>query len=162
MTDGRPPERLAASVIAGLVGSSLTLATAESLTGGGVGALLTSVPGASAVYAGGVIAYSGAAKATLLAVPPELVAEHGVVSAPCALAMAAGARVALGADLGVSTTGVAGPDPQEGKPVGLVYVAVADATGREVRELRLSGDRASIRAATTLAALTLVQARMEP
>src|SRR5688572_1022813 len=113
MTDGGPGDLLAADVVAGLAALSLTLATAESLTGGGLGALVTTVPGASAVYAGGVIAYSVPAKVGLLGVPEALVAEHGVVSPPCAVAMAAGARTALGADVGVSTTGVAGPDTQE-------------------------------------------------
>jgi nicotinamide-nucleotide amidase len=152
---------VAAEVVAVAAERGLTLATAESLTGGGVGALVTSVPGSSAVYVGGVVAYASRLKVELLGVPHELVERYGVVSAPCARAMAAGVRGALGADVGLSTTGVAGPDPQEGKPAGLVYVAVADDAGEEVRELRLDGDRAAVRRATAREALELLRDRME-
>lgn len=151
---------VAAEVVAMLGERGLTLATAESLTGGGVGALVTSVPGSSAVYVGGVVAYASRLKGELLAVPDDVVERFGVVSAGCARAMAAGVRRVLGADVGLSTTGVAGPDPQEGKPAGLVYVAVADQDGEEVRELRLHGDRAAVRRATTEAALELLRDRM--
>jgi PncC family amidohydrolase len=153
-----PP--VAGDVVRMLVERGLTIATAESLTGGRVGALVTSVPGSSAAYVGGVIAYASRLKVELLGVPDDVVERFGVVSAPCARAMAEGVRSALDADLGVSTTGVAGPDSQEGKPAGLVYVAVADGRGQEVRELRLDGDRASVRRATAEAALELVRDRM--
>lgn len=138
----------------------LTVATAESLTGGGLGARLTSVPGASASYAGGVISYATRLKVDLLGVPIEIIMGDGAVSAPCARAMAAGVRRLLGADVGVATTGVAGPDRQEGKPAGTVFVAVADADGEAVRALRLDGDRDAIRAATTDAALDLLLSRI--
>ena len=154
-----PP--VAGDVVRILVERGLTLATAESLTGGGVGALVTSVPGSSAVYVGGVVAYASRLKVELLGVPDEVVDRFGVVSARCARQMADGVRAFLGADVGVSTTGVAGPDPQEGKPAGLVYVAVADERGQEVRELHLDGDRSAVRRATAEAALELVRDRME-
>ena len=157
--DAVPP--VATEVVALLAARGLTLATAESLTGGGVGALVTSVPGSSAVYVGGVVAYASRLKVELLGVPDDVVARDGVVSARCARAMAAGVRGAVGADVGLSTTGVAGPDPQEGKPAGLVYVAVADDAGEELRELRLDGDRAAVRRATARAALELLRDRME-
>ena len=155
-----PAADVAADVVGALAARGLTLATAESLTGGGVGALVTSVPGSSAVYVGGVIAYASRLKVELLGVPDDVVERFGVVSARCARAMAAGVR-RLGADVGVSTTGVAGPDPQEGKPAGLVYIAVADDAGEEVRELRLDGDRAAVRRSTAEAAMELLRDRME-
>jgi PncC family amidohydrolase len=155
-----PFPQVAADVVALLVERGLTLATAESLTGGGVGALVTSVPGSSAAYVGGVVAYASRLKVDVLGVPDDVVARSGVVSAACARAMAAGVRDVLGADIGVSTTGVAGPDPQEGKPAGLVYVAVADERGAEVRELRLDGDRAAVRRGTAEAVLELLRDRM--
>jgi nicotinamide-nucleotide amidase len=146
----------AARALALLDERGLTLATAESLTGGGVGALVTSVPGASRVYVGGVVAYAARVKVELLAVPPEVVEEHGVVSEPCARAMAEGVRRLLGADVGVATTGVAGPDRQEGHPAGTVHVAVAADQGTRARRLNLGGDRSAVRAATAEAALALV------
>jgi nicotinamide-nucleotide amidase len=151
---------LAAVVIRELIGSGTTLATAESLTGGGVGSALTSVPGSSAAYVGGVITYATRLKVELLGVPVEVVQGDGVISAPCARAMAAGVRRVLGADVGLSTTGVAGPDRQEGRPAGTVYVAVADERGETVRALRLDGDRSAVRAATTDAALALLRDRI--
>ena len=151
---------LAASVVDVLKSRGLTLATAESLTGGGLGAVLTSVPGASAAYVGGVISYATRVKVDLLEVPLMIVQGDGVVSAACARAMAAGVCRVLGADVGVATTGVAGPELQEGKPAGTVFVAVADARGDAVRALRLDGDRAAIRAATSQAALELVRDRI--
>jgi nicotinamide-nucleotide amidase len=153
-------DALAADVVATLGARALTVATAESLTGGGLGARITDVAGASAVYVGGVVSYATRVKVALLGVPPEVVSRDGVVSAPCALAMAHGVRALLGGDLGVATTGVAGPDEQEGKPPGTVFVAVADADGEEVAELRLTGDRAEIRAGSSAAALRLVLDRI--
>jgi nicotinamide-nucleotide amidase len=147
---------VAASALAALERARLTLATAESLTGGGVGELVTSVPGASRVYVGGVVAYASRVKVELLGVAPEVVEEHGVVSEPCAVAMAEGVRRLLGADVGVATTGVAGPDPQEGKPAGTVHVAVATPSGSRAELLHLTGDRPAVRAATTAAVLRLV------
>ncbi len=121
-----------------------TLGTAESLTGGLLGELLTSVPGSSAFFVGGVIAYATQAKESLLGVSADTVAEHGVVSAECAQEMAAGLRRAVGSTWALSTTGVAGPDSQEDKPVGLVYVAVSGPR-ETVRRLQIEGDRATIR-----------------
>ena len=153
-------EDLAAAVVRGLREQGHTLGTAESLTGGGVGSTITSVAGASAVYVGGVVSYATRVKVDLLGVPIDIVHGDGVISAPCARAMAAGVRRLLGVDVGVSTTGVAGPDRQEGKAAGTVFVAVADARGEAVRALHLEGDRAAIRAATTQAALALVGERI--
>ena len=136
------------------------LATAESLTGGLVGARVTSVAGASAAYLGGVVSYATEVKRGVLGVPQQVVDGPGVVSAACAEAMAAAVRALLGADVGVSTTGVAGPDPQEGKPAGLVYVGCADAAGVVAVEHHLSGDRSEVRTAAVDAALALVRDRL--
>lgn len=151
---------LAADVLSALGAQGHTLATAESLTGGRLGAALTAVPGASAVYVGGVVAYATRLKIALLDVPADLVETYGVVSAECAEAMALGVARRLGADVGVSTTGVAGPDLQEGKPAGLVYVGIAGPFGLESRELRLVGDRDEIRGAAVSAALVLLRERL--
>jgi len=124
----------------------LTLATAESCTGGLVAALLTEIPGSSDVFLGSVVAYANEVKAASLGVPEEILARHGAVSAETAAAMAAGARERLGADAAIATTGVAGPGggtPE--KPVGLVYTAVAGPMGERVDELRLPGSRDEIR-----------------
>ncbi|KRF24507.1 CinA family protein [Phycicoccus sp. Soil803] len=143
-------------VVAALVGAGRTVATAESLTGGLVCAALTDVPGASAVVRGAVVAYATELKAQVLGVDPDLLATGGAVQAEVARQMATGVCRVLGAQVGVATTGVAGPDPQDGHPVGTVFVAVA-AEGRvQVRELSLAGDRATIRAGTVEAALDLV------
>lgn len=150
----------AVEVIALLRRTGLTIATAESLTGGLVCATLTEVPGASAVVRGGVVSYATDLKASVLGVDTQVLAEGGAVQARVARAMALGAARVCGADLGVGTTGVAGPDPQDGVPVGTVFVAVARAgQGHHavaVRELRLDGDRGAIRRATVGAALSLV------
>ncbi|MGH3014330.1 MAG: CinA family nicotinamide mononucleotide deamidase-related protein [Gaiellaceae bacterium] len=132
----------------------LRLATAESCTGGLVGARLTDVAGASEAYAGGVVAYSDDLKTRLLGVPAETLERHGAVSAETARAMADGARAALGADVAVAVTGVAGPGggtPE--KPVGLVYVHAAAPEGEEARELRIPGDREAVRARATAISL---------
>ncbi len=153
------------AIIAALTQRGLTLAVAESLTGGAVSAELVSVPGASAVLRGAVVAYDTALKTSLLGVPSELLALHGAVHPEVAALMAEGVRgaAAVGghpADIGVATTGVAGPDAQDGAPVGRVFIAVADAAGTQVRELRLSGDRAAIRRHAVDAALELVADRI--
>ena len=143
-------------VVAALVGAGRTVATAESLTGGLVCAALTDVPGASAVVRGAVGAYATELKAPGRGVDPHQLATGGAVQAEVARQMATGVCRVLGAQVGVATTGVAGPDPQDGHPVGTVFVAVA-AEGRvQVRELSLAGDRATIRAGTVEAALDLV------
>lgn len=143
-----------------LIRREITVAAAESLTGGLVTAALTAVPGASAVVRGGVTAYATPLKAALLGVDARLLARGGAVQAPVALAMAHGVRRLLGARLGLATTGVAGPDRQDGQPVGRVFVAAGWQTAEgvqqdEVRRLDLRGDRAAIRAATVDAVLAL-------
>lgn len=129
------------------------LATAESLTGGRLAVRLTDVPGASETYLGGVVTYATALKTSVLAVDEALVARYGVVSTECARAMASGVRALTGASFGVSTTGVAGPDEQEGKPVGTVFVAVAGPGLLEAWPLSLAGDRTSIQEQTCEEAL---------
>jgi nicotinamide-nucleotide amidase len=136
----------------------LTLATAESCTGGLVAARLTSVPGSSDVVLGGVVAYADAVKQAELGVPEPLLAAHGAVSAEVAAAMARGARERLGADVAVSVTGVAGPGggtPE--KPVGLVHVHAEGPGGGLGREVSFPGDRAAIRARSVVIALHLVR-----
>ena len=135
----------------------LTLATAESCTGGLVAARLTSVPGSSDVVAGGVVAYSDAVKRSELDVPAELLVQHGAVSAEVAAAMARGARRRLGVDVAVAVTGIAGPDGgSDEKPVGLVYLHAEGPGGGIGREFSFPGDRASIRARSVAGALHLV------
>ncbi|WP_097962398.1 CinA family protein [Streptomyces sp. or20] len=134
-----------------------TLAVAESLTGGLVAADLTSVPGASRSFRGSVTAYATSLKRDVLGVDESLLAERGAVDAEVALRMAVGVRRVLDADWGVSTTGVAGPEPQDGQPVGTVYVAVAGPSGVEkVTALRLNGERADIRSESVRSALELL------
>ncbi|MEQ7847312.1 CinA family protein [Nocardioides kribbensis] len=130
-----------------------TVATAESLTGGRLAAALTAAPGASAVYRGGAVTYATDLKVSLLGVPQELVDEHGVVSADCAAAMAGGARRVAGATYALATTGVAGPDAQEGRPVGTVFVGVAGPEVTSVLSLELAGTRAQIQESTCREAL---------
>jgi nicotinamide-nucleotide amidase len=133
-----------------------TLAVAESLTGGLVAAALTAVPGASRVFRGSVTAYATELKRDVLGVDGGLLADRGAVDPLVAESMAQGVRSRLGADWGLATTGVAGPDPQDGKPVGTVYVAAAGPFGVSVAALGLAGDRAAIRGATVTAALELL------
>jgi nicotinamide-nucleotide amidase len=145
-----------AEVVRALLARRETVATAESLTGGLVAATLVEIPGVSAVFRGGLVVYATDLKHALAGVPEKLLAERGAVDPDVALALAAGARERCAADWGLATTGVAGPLPQDGKPVGLVYVAVAGPGGSSVRELRLTGDRAHIRTASVTAVLTLL------
>jgi nicotinamide-nucleotide amidase len=136
----------------------LSLAAAESCTGGLVAARLTSVPGASDVFAGGVVPYSNELKTALLGVPAELLERHGAVSAEAAVAMAAGARERLGAGVAVAVTGVAGPGGgTREKPVGLVYLHAEEPDGGRGLELSLPGDRDAVRGRATVAALHLVR-----
>ena len=121
-----------------------TIATAESLTGGRLAVALTDVPGASETYLGGVVSYATEIKASVLDVSPEIIDRHGVVSAECAKAMASGVRAVMGARYGISTTGVAGPADQEGKPPGTVFVGIAGPGLLEVVALELSGKRGQI------------------
>ena len=134
-----------------------TLVTAESLTGGGIGAALTAVPGSSAVYKGGVISYTNWVKQTVLGVPEEVLDQYGAVSAQTAAAMASGARSLLRADAAVSVTGLAGPGGDEfGNPVGTVFIGYED--GRKARGIacHFSGSREEIRQQTIEAALKLI------
>jgi nicotinamide-nucleotide amidase len=138
-----------------LLERGVTLATAESLTGGMVGAVLTDVPGVSAVYRGGVVVYATDLKAKLAGVPEDLLAAVGPVHADTAAALASGVRERLEADYGLATTGVAGPDPQAGVEAGTVYVAAAGPGSVRVRKLQLSGDRAAVRQGSVQAVLEL-------
>lgn len=131
----------AAEVLALLASAGASLATVESLTGGRLAAAVTAVPGASVSYLGGFVTYATALKESLVGVPPELVAEYGVVSAECARAMAAGCRDATGSTYALATTGVAGPDEQEGKAVGTVFVGIAGPDGVSSLSMELVGDR---------------------
>ncbi|MEW1871763.1 MULTISPECIES: CinA family protein [Streptomyces] len=154
----------AVDVVRLLTVSGGTLAVAESLTGGLVAAEITSVPGASKVFRGSVTAYATELKQRLLGVDATLLAERGAVDPQVAAQMAAGVREALGADWGVATTGVAGPDPQDGQTVGTVFVAVdgpsrtgtGSARGGKVEHLRLNGDRAEIRMESVRSVLALL------
>ncbi|GAA4706206.1 nicotinamide-nucleotide amidase [Promicromonospora umidemergens] len=121
-----------------------TIGVAESLTGGLVTAALVAVPGASRVLRGGVVAYATDLKTELLGVGVDLLADRGAVDEAVAAEMAAGARTATGADVGLATTGVAGPDPQDGHAPGVVFVAVSTPVVSEVHRLDLDGDRARI------------------
>jgi nicotinamide-nucleotide amidase len=158
----------AADLVARLTAAGQTVAVAESLTGGLVAAALTEVAGASVVVRGGVLAYATDLKAQLLGVDEVLLARVGAVDADVAEQMASGVRSLMGATYGLATTGVAGPDPVDGKPVGTVYVALVGQGSSRVKALSLSGDRASIRAQSVLAVLALLaeeleaQAREEP
>jgi PncC family amidohydrolase len=146
-----------------LAARKLTLAVAESDTGGLLLEQLISVPGSSAVVIGGVVAYADSLKTSLLGVPVEVLQAHGAVSAETALSMAQGVRQAAGAAIGVSTTGIAGPGGATAtKPVGLAYVAVVAADRAEVREFRWQGDRSANRAASAAAAFELLRALIVP
>ena len=134
-----------------------TLVTAESLTGGGIGAALTAVPGSSEVYKGGIISYTNWVKETVLGVSHEILETYGAVSQWTASAMASGVRKVLNADVAVSVTGLAGPGSDEfGHPVGTVFIAYADDTQTEVRHFVFEGSREEVRNQTIEAALKLV------
>jgi nicotinamide-nucleotide amidase len=152
----RGQQLLGATLHAELLQRSMTLATAESLTGGALADLVSASPGASETYLGGVVSYATEVKIDLLGVSAETVKEHGVVSEECAREMAQGVRTLVGTDWGVSTTGVAGPTTQEGKPAGMVFVAVAGPHGTRCQQLDLDGDRAEIRERTCTAAATML------
>ena len=155
----------AADVVALLSERGLTIAVAESLTGGQLVASLVDVPGASATVVGGVVAYNTAIKNSVLGVSAELLASRGAVDPEVARQMASGVRAALAidgrpADVGLSTTGVAGPDPQDGKPVGTVYLGLAIGDRVESVALSLSGSRSEIRSATVQHALATLLAAL--
>jgi nicotinamide-nucleotide amidase len=159
---------VAADLVARLSAAGLTVAVAESLTGGLVAAALTDVAGASVVLRGGVVAYATDLKAQMLEVDEGLLSRVGAVDADVAEQMARGVRSLMGATYGLATTGVAGPDSVDGKPVGMVYVAVVGPATSRVKALNLSGDRAAIRAQSVRSVLELLtqelvaQGREEP
>lgn len=148
-------------VVQRLLDRGLTVATGESLTAGLVAATLAEVPGCSAVLRGGVVAYQGDVKRSLLDVPEDSL-RAGLVSRPVVEAMAAGAARRLRADVGIGTTGVAGPDPHDGEPVGSVWIAVVTPEGLAARHLLLAGDRAAIRRQTVEACWDLVLDTLSP
>lgn len=137
-----------------------TVAFAESLTGGLVCATVVSVPGASDVVRGAIVAYAGDLKASLLGVDERVLARDGTVAASTALAMASGVAERLAATYGLATTGVAGPDPSEGKPPGTVHVAVTGPAGAHHRELHVTGDRQAVREGAVRAVLELLAERV--
>jgi nicotinamide-nucleotide amidase len=159
------PGATAAALIRDLTARDLTIASAESLTGGLLAAALVDVPGASLVFNGGVVAYATPLKDTILGVDEDLLAERGAVDADVARQMADRVRRVCAvdgrpADLGVATTGVAGPDPQDGRAPGTVFIGVAMGDQVDVIALELSGDRAAIRSAAVGAAIDAALARL--
>lgn len=154
-------ETLEADLGQRLVARGWRLGVAESLTGGGLGSRLTGVDGASAWFAGGVIAYSDAVKRSQLGVPDALLRSQGAISGGCAEAMAFGVRARLEVQLGIALTGVAGPDPQEGREPGTVFVAVASPSRVEHRELMARGDRVQVRARAVAAAIEFARSCLD-
>ncbi|HEX5968002.1 MAG TPA: nicotinamide-nucleotide amidohydrolase family protein [Intrasporangium sp.] len=152
MTDRRS---VSERIVEHLTSAGETVACAESLTAGLVSATIADTAGASVVLRGAIVAYAADVKVALLGVPASVVAEAGTVDARVARAMAEGARLRLGATWGISTTGVAGPGPAEGKPAGTVHLAVAGPRGTVTKDLRLKGTRADVRRAAAAAALAL-------
>ena len=145
---------LASDLLASLGGR--TIATAESCTGGGIGAALTAIPVSSSVYVGGIISYTNEVKHALLGVPQQALSTFGAVSAPVAISMAQGVRSALRADVALSVTGLAGPGGDDrGNPVGTVFIGYADATAAFAREYHFQGDRDAVRSQAVNAALEL-------
>jgi PncC family amidohydrolase len=143
------------------VDRGLTVATAESCTGGLVAHAITEIAGSSSYFRGGFVTYADDVKRDQLGVAPELLAAHGAVSAQVARAMAEGARVRLGADLAVAVTGIAGPGGGNAeKPVGLTYVGVADDAGVDVRRHQWTGDRTANKRDSAVAALDLLLERL--
>ena len=147
---------VAAELVAALAARKLTLTTAESCTGGLIAAAITDISGSSAVFHQGVVSYANEAKTSLLGVSPATLKKHGAVSAEIAKEMAEGARVNAKADIAISVTGIAGPTggtPE--KPVGLVFIAVANASETKLEKHLFGGDRSAIRAQAVQAALAL-------
>ncbi|OGN87453.1 MAG: hypothetical protein A2X23_03790 [Chloroflexi bacterium GWC2_73_18] len=159
--EGPALETLTARLLEACAERGATVATAESCTGGLVAHAITEVAGASACLLGGVVAYSDEVKVTLLDVPRDVLANHGAVSAQVAMAMAQGVRRRFGSDLAVAVTGIAGPSGgTAAKPVGLTYVAVADAEGATVRRHLWHGDRHVNKRASAGAALVMLLERL--
>jgi PncC family amidohydrolase len=154
-TDATDLDDLASRLLDRLRAAGLTLATAESLTGGRLGAAITANPGSSDEYVGGVVSYAIEVKTAVLSVPEAVIADHGVVSPECARAMAEGVRALTGADVALATTGVAGPGAQDGVPAGTVWVAAATMESTATDLLQLTGDRAAVRRGACGGALEL-------
>lgn len=157
---GPDARELATEILRLLTASSMTVAAAESLTGGLVAGALTDIPGSSAAFRGGVVAYAPELKAEILGVDSRMLAKHGPVYAPVAAAMAEGVRKLLGATVGVATTGVAGPGPADGWPAGTVHIAVSLADDTVVRTMALAGNRAEVRRLAVERALGLLLGRL--
>ncbi|MFF5206225.1 CinA family protein [Streptosporangium sp. NPDC000396] len=152
----------ATNVLSLLVRNGQTVAVAESLTAGLIGAALTGPSGASAAFVGGVVSYATELKHRLLGVPADLLDREGAVHPQVAAAMASGVRKLTGSTYGLAATGVAGPDPQDGKPVGTVHLAVSGPDGRVWhRDLHLAGTREEIRQSTVNEAVDLLQGVLE-
>ncbi|HVE73779.1 MAG TPA: CinA family nicotinamide mononucleotide deamidase-related protein [Mycobacteriales bacterium] len=154
---GRDDDTLSGVVQSLLTAQDATVGVAESLTGGLLAAALTTHPGSSATFRGGLVPYATELKASLAGVPPDILDQHGAVSAETAGALAAGARERTGATYGLATTGVAGPSGADGQPLGTVYVAVSGPGGTQVRTRRLPGDREVVRAMAVTTALDLLR-----
>ena len=153
---------LAKTLVLQCIEKKVTFGTAESCTGGLISAFITDIAGASAVFYGGIVSYDNSIKEKLLGVHAETLREKGAVSSETALEMSAGAVRALGVDLAVSVTGIAGPGGgTDKKPVGLVYISVASQRGLSVTENHFSGDRESVRLQTVQKALSLLLAEAE-
>lgn len=148
-----PSHHDAAALVRLAADRGVTVGTAESLTGGAVASAVVTVSGASACFEGAVVSYSHEVKERVLGVPHELLAARGAVNGEVAIAMARGARAALGVDWAVSTTGVAGPEPHDGQAVGTVFIGVSGPSGDRAERLQLAGDRAQIREATVRRAI---------
>ena len=150
-------EELSSTVVATATEKGILIGTAESLTGGMIGSMLTSVPGSSAVYKGGVISYTNAIKESFLDVSASTLDTAGAVSEPTALQMAEGARLALGTDIAVSVTGLAGPDGDEfGNPVGTVWIGISSSKATHASKHVFEGDREAVRLQTSIAALEAI------
>ena len=145
-----------ATLVASAIAADITVATAESLTGGMVAATITQVPGSSGMFQGGTIAYQNSVKERLLGVSASLLETQGAVDPQVACAMALGACAAAGARVGISTTGVAGPEPHQGKDVGHVYIGVALDGEPKSYEYHFAGDREMIRMQATQEAISLL------
>ncbi|GIG86697.1 CinA family protein [Plantactinospora endophytica] len=156
----RAADSAAAAVVHALADRGTTLAVVESLTGGLLAAAIVDIAGVSSVFRGGLVTYATELKSSLAGVPADLLAERGAVDPDVAVALAEGGRARCGADWCLSTTGVAGPEPQDGKPVGLVFVAAAGPSGTSVRRLQLSGNRLRIRIGAVTGALRLLAERL--
>ena len=159
--ESEPLSRLVDRLQASCLERGVTVATAESCTGGLIAKLLTDTPGSSGYFRGGVVSYADEVKVLLLDVPGDQLAAHGAVSAQVARSMAIGAKTRTGASISVAVTGVSGPGGgSPSKPIGLTYIAVADAGGVEVRRFVWAGDRTANRESSARAALELLLERL--